>query len=214
MYTPEINTDQSSWTGLLNGNKDSLYQLYTNYYHTLFFIGLKHTPDASLVKDVIQQQFLYFWEMRNSLTAARNVRSYIIMSFLRRLNNDWVKARKTVHLEVAWNKMEEDDLFEISPEEKLIERNNTEMVSKNLAILINALPARQRELIILKFYEGLGYEDIVRKTGLTRRTIYNKIHEALTKIRNVMLDTQARSGIQSIILLMAGLFFHFLENKG
>jgi len=62
----EINTDQSSWAGLLTGDKDALYQLYTNYYHTLLFIGLKHTPDAGLVKDVIQQQFLYFWEMRSS----------------------------------------------------------------------------------------------------------------------------------------------------
>ncbi|MHA4812538.1 RNA polymerase sigma factor [Flavitalea flava] len=205
MNSLPTHTDQSNWTALLNGNKDALYQLYIQFYHTLFFIGLKHTSDADLVKDVIQQQFLYFWERRSTMMEARNVRSYIIMSFLRRLNNDWVKARKTIRLEVAWSKMEEDDFFETSPEEKLIERNNNELVSKNLAVTINALPARQRELIILKFYEGLGYEDIVRKTGLTRRTVYNKIHEALSKIRSEILDTQARSGIRSIILLIAGL---------
>ncbi|HWK05033.1 MAG TPA: sigma-70 family RNA polymerase sigma factor [Puia sp.] len=211
MNSSEINIDQSSWTGLLNGDKDALYQLYTNYYHTLLFIGLKHTPDAGLVKDVIQQQFLYFWEMRSSLRVARNVRSYIIISFLRRLTNDWVKARKTVRLEVAWSKKEEEDFFETSPEEKLIERNNTELVSKNLAGLINALPARQRELIILKFYEGMGYEDIARKTGLTRRTIYNKIHEALAKIKNEALQIPARSGIRSNFLLIAALISFFFR---
>src|SRR5882757_1911079 len=209
MNNHEINTDQSSWAGLLTGDKDALYQLYTNYYHTLLFIGLKHTPDAGLVKDVIQQQFLYFWEMRSSLRIARNVRSYIIISFLRRLTNDWVKSRKTIRLEVAWSKKEEEDFFETSAEEKLIERDNTELVSKSLAAIINALPARQRELIILKFYEGLGYEDIVLKTGLTRRTVYNKIHEALTKIKNSVLQARARSGFLSNFLLIATLISPF-----
>jgi RNA polymerase sigma-70 factor (ECF subfamily) len=209
MNSSEINIDQSNWTNLLNGDKDALYQLYTNYYHPLLFIGLKHTPDAGLVKDVIQQQFLYFWEMRSSLRVARNVRSYIIISFLRRLTNDWVKSRKTIRLEVAWSKKEEEDFFETSAEEKLIERNNTELVSKSLAAIINALPARQRELIILKFYEGLGYEDIVLKTGLTRRTVYNKIHEALTKIRNAVLQAHARSGSRSNFLLIATLISLF-----
>lgn len=209
MNSQDTNIDQSHWTGLLNGDKDALYQLYTDYYHTLLFIGLKQTPDADLVKDVIQQQFLYFWEMRSSLRAARNVRSYIIISFLRRLTNDWVKTRKIVRLEVAWSKKEEEDFFETSPEEKLIERNNTELVSQNLAVLINALPARQRELIILKFYEGLGYEEIVLRTGLTRRTIYNKIHEALSKIKNEVLQTAVRSGIRKNFLLIVAIISPF-----
>lgn len=197
MNTCEKNADQCSWTGLLNGDKNALYQLYTTYYHTLLFIGLKHTPDAGLVKDVIQQQFLYFWEMRNSLGVAKNVRSYIIISFLRRLTNDWVKSRKTVRLEVAWSKNEEAYFSETSVEEKLIERNNTELISKSLTAIVNALPARQRELIVLKFYEGLGYDDIEEKTGLTRRTIYNKIHEALIRIKNEFLQPPAKSGTTS-----------------
>jgi len=209
MNDPEINTDQTSWTALQNGNKDALYQLYTKYYHTLLFIGLKHTPDAGLVKDVIQQQFLYLWEMRANLRTARNVRSYIIISFLRRLTNDWVKSRKTVRLEVAWSRKEEEDFFETSAEEKLIEKNSADLVSKSLAAIINALPARQRELIILKYYEGLGYDDMVRKTGLTRRTVYNKIHEALGKIKNEVLQTSARSGIGGNFLLMAAFISSF-----
>ncbi|HTI08220.1 MAG TPA: sigma-70 family RNA polymerase sigma factor [Puia sp.] len=209
MNSQDTHIDQSHWMGLLSGDKHALYQLYTSYYHTLLFIGLKHTPDAGLVKDVIQQQFLYFWEMRSSLRAARNVRSYIIISFLRRLTNDWVKTRKMVRLEVAWSKKEDEDFFETSPEEKLIERNNSELVSKTLAIMINALPARQRELIILKFYEGLGYEEMVLKTGLTRRTIYNKIHEALAKIKIEVTQISARSDIRSNFLLMAALISLF-----
>lgn len=67
--------------------------------------------------------------------------------------------------------------------------------------VINALPARQRELIMLKFYEGLSYEAITQKTGLTHRTVYNKIHEALYKIKQRLVQPAVVSGIQSLVLL-------------
>jgi RNA polymerase sigma factor (sigma-70 family) len=200
MDQPAIHTDNLCWERLRHGDNNALYELYTHYYHTLLFIGLKHIPDADLVKDVIQQQFLYFWEKRHSLREARNVRSYIIISFLRRLTGDWIKARRTINLEVAWSKKEEE-YIEFPYEEQLIIKDDNEAICKNLMAVINDLPARQRELIILKFYEGLSYDEITRKTGLTHRTVYNKIHEALEKIRQRLRQSSVVSAIQTLVLL-------------
>lgn len=202
-----IHIDNLRWERLLHGDHDALYELYTHYYHTLLFIGLKHIPDADLVKDVIQQQFLYFWEKRQSLREARNVRSYIIISFLRRLTSDWIKARRIINLEVAWSKKEEE-YIEFPYEEHLIIKDGNEAICKNLMAVINGLPARQRELIILKFYEGLSYDEITQKTGLAHRTVYNKIHEALDKIRQRLTQSSVVSAIQTLILLG----FTVLEN--
>ena len=196
MNQPGDHIDNRCWTRLLNNDKEALFELYQRYYHTLLFIGLKQIHDSDLVKDVIQQQFLYFWEKRATLMMAKNVKSYIIMSFLRRLTSDWVKARKTVNLEVAWSRKEEE-VIEASCEEMLVIKDGNEAVSKNILSIINTLPARQRELIILKFYEGMDYDTIVAKTGLTYRTVYNKIHEALNKIRQGLLQTPVFSGMKS-----------------
>src|SRR5687768_16139436 len=201
-------TDNLCWERLLQGDKEALYELYTKYYHTLLFIGLKQIHDSDLVKDVIQQQFLYLWEKRNALMPAKNVRSYIIISFLRRLTSDWVKARRTVNLEVAWSKKEEEG-FETSHEENLIIKDDHEAFSKHLMAVINALPARQRELIMLKFYEGLSYDAITQKTGLTHRTVYNKIHETLYKIKQRLVQPAVVSGFQSLLLLYVASVFLF-----
>jgi RNA polymerase sigma-70 factor (ECF subfamily) len=209
MNQTALHTDNQCWERLLQGDKEALYELYTKYYHTLLFIGLRNIHDSDLVKDVIQQQFLYLWEKRQSLMPAKNVRSYIVISFLRRLTSDWLKARRTVNLEVAWSKKEEEG-FETSWEETLIIKDDNEAISKNLIALINALPARQRELIMLKFYEGLSYEDITQLTGLTHRTVYNKIHEALYKIKQGLSSQPAiLAGIQSILLLLLASTFFF-----
>lgn len=208
MIQTAAHTDNLCWERLLQGEKEALYELYTRYYHTLLFIGLKNSHDSDLVKDVIQQQFLYLWEKRNTLMAAKNVRSYLIISFLRRLTGDWVKARRTINLEVAWSKKEEEG-FETSWEETLIIKDEQEARRKHLMAVINALPARQRELILLKFYEGLSYDAITEKTGLTHRTVYNKIHEALSAIKQRLVQPAVVSGIQSLLLLYAASLLHF-----
>jgi RNA polymerase sigma factor (sigma-70 family) len=214
MNQPDIHIDNRCWSRLLEGDKEALFELYSRYYHSLLFIGLKHIHDSDLVKDVIQQQFLYFWEKRTGLLPAKNVKSYIIISFLRRLTSDWVKSRKTVSLEVAWSRKEEEEFCELSCEELLILKDGHDSICRSLAQIINSLPARQRELIQLRFYDGLGYDAIVEKTGLAHRTIYNKIHEALARIREGLSQSTSSTGVKSIIYLLIAFLQGFLLNNG
>jgi len=173
--------DDTLWKGLMKGDKEMFLSLYRKYYHSLLFIGLKEIKDASLVKDAIQQQFLYLWEKRETIQEAKNVKSYLITSFLRKLTSDWKKLERTGNLQVAWSSQSEEPLP--TPEESLIVKDGQKQLYKLLMYHINALPARQKELIMLKFYEGLTYEEIVQKTGLAHRSVYNKIHEALKKLK-------------------------------
>jgi len=176
-----MTSDETLWKGFQAGDKLMYLALYKKYYHCLLFIGLKQVRDSDLVKDVIQQQFLYLWEKRNSIGDAKNVRSYIISSFLRRLTKDWIKAGKKSHLEIAWSGSQEK--LTLTSEEILIAKNDREGLYKSLMDHVQSLPPRQKELIILRFYEGLNYDEIVQRTGLTHRTVYNKICETVKKMR-------------------------------
>ena len=90
-----MDNDNNLWQGLKQGDKEMFLALYKKYYHTLLFIGLKEVKDAHLVKDVIQQLFLYLWEKRETIQDARDVKSYLITSFLRKLTADWKKNKQS-----------------------------------------------------------------------------------------------------------------------
>lgn len=183
-----MDNDNNLWHGLKQGDKEMFLALYKKYYHTLLFIGVKEIKDAHLVKDIIQQLFLYLWEKRESIQDARDVRSYLITSFLRKLTADWKKNKQSGILEVVWNNNSEDT--QPNPEEKLIRKDEQSHLFKLLMERINELPNRQKELVILKFYEGLTYQEIVERTGLSHRTVYNKIHEGLKKLKLDIVKTQ------------------------
>ena len=176
-----MHNDDTLWRGLQAGDKAMFIELYRKYYHDLLFLGLRRIADIQLVKEVIQQQFVYLWEKRDRIREAKNVRSYLVSAFLRRLTKDWIRSGKTTNLEIAWCNLPED--FISSPEEKLIAKDDNEQLTKKLATYIQLLPTRQRELMKMKYYEGLTYDEIVLRTGLSHRTVYNKIHEAVETLR-------------------------------
>lgn len=198
-----MNNDEKLWQGLKQGDKEMLLELYKKYYHSLLFIGLKEMKDAQLVKDAIQQLFLYLWEKRETIQEARNIKSYLVTSFLRKLTTDWKKSKRAGELQVVWNNYPEDP--QPNPEDKLINKDQQEHLFKLLMNLINELPHRQKELIVLKFYEGLSYEEIVKRTGLSHRTVYNKIHEGLKKLKLDMAAGQypRNAALLSLISILA-----------
>lgn len=194
-----MNTDNALWKGLLQGDKEMFLALYKKYYHTLLFIGLNEIRDAQLVKDIIQQLFLYLWEKRKTIQEADNVKSYLVTSFLRKLSSEWKKSAKSSGLQVAWINNSKDP--QPGPEEMLINKDGHEQLTKLLMNHINNLPNRQRDLIVLRFYEGLSYDEIVLQTGLSHRTVYNKIHEALKKLKlDIAKDNHAQSASMMILL--------------
>ncbi len=198
-----MDNDKIMWKGLQQGDKEMFLALYKKYYHPLLFIGLKEIKDGQLVKDAIQQLFLYLWEKRATIEAANNVKTYLVTSFLRKLTSDWKKSGKSGSLQVVWNNYSEDP--QPNPEEKLIRKDQQNHLFKLLMNYINELPNRQRELIVLRFYEGLTYEEIVQRTGLSHRTVYNKIHEALKKLKLDMVASQPNhsAALLSLIAVLA-----------
>lgn len=194
-----MHSDEILWDGLLRGDQEMFMSLYKKYYHTLFFLGLREIKDANLVKDTIHQVFLYIWEKRNSLHSAKNVKSYLIISFLRKLSDDWKKAGRISSLQLVHSEYSEDATS--TPEEALIRKDEQQQQVRQLLDSINELPSRQRELIQLRFYEGLSIDAIVQQTGLSHRTVYNKIFEALKKMRADIVHGRRKSA--SFLLLFS-----------
>lgn len=171
--------ERQLWELLCEGDQDALQKLYITYYNPLLQYGLKYSDDHDTPKDSINSTFLYIWEKRTGLSSPNNVGSYIFKCYQRQLLKDLNKNNRTSKLtlpeELKANADIQDFQFIIEQEE-----------SKRILILKNAildLPKRQRELIKLRYYHGLSYDEIAEKTQLSKRSIYNQIHTAIKSLK-------------------------------
>ena len=177
---------------LRNGNEEALFSLMTLYYNDLFKYGLKFTADRSLTKDIIQQFILHIWANRTKFQVVENVDRYLFVAFKRFLIQEHRKnsRRNAMHVETSVD-------AEYPDEELMIIFQQNELLSKALFNAIESLPQRHKELLRLRYYEQMSFEEIAQKTSLSARTIYNNLYEALKRLRSHELLKNTRNNIFS-----------------
>ena len=166
---------------------DALFSIMTLYYNDLFRYGIRFTADVENTKDIVNQFFLHAWERREKFVAAENIKAYLLVSFKRFLINH---LRKSFPFKSVADYPEEP--MEHSYEDYIICFEENEALKKALYESIQLLPGRQKELLMLRFYDNMSYEEIAEKNSLSIRTVYNKIHLALKKLRSFELLQQIR----------------------
>ncbi|MCW3463906.1 RNA polymerase sigma factor [Chitinophaga nivalis] len=173
-----MNSNESIlWDNFRNGEADALLTIYELLYPDLLKNGLSIVADEHQVKDTINQFFLYLWDNREHLNPPQHLKAYIIVSFRRKLIYDVKQHRKMSLLTIDENWAEQ------SQEDNIIADQTYLELQLRVRKAIEKLPRRHRELIMLKYYEGLSYEEIAERTSLSMRTIYNKLHEAIKLLK-------------------------------
>jgi len=159
-----------------------LFSLMGLYYDDLFRYGIKFTADVEGTKDSLNQFFIHFWDNRDKLEKVDNLKAYLFVSFKRWLIAGLQQSKKNRLVNLTDNLS--DELTEQSYEDYLVTQIRNEELALVLKNAIRTLPERQRKLLQMRFYEHLGFEEIAERTSLSIRTIYNKLHEAIKKLRS------------------------------
>ena len=184
MLAVSFQEDAAHWKAFLTGDQSAYGQLYARYAPQLYNYGCKLYANRSLVEDCIQQLFLYLLTHRTHLSAVENVKAYLVKAFRRDLLRAAADARKQLELPV------DDSCFDIivSPETRLISDQTTLARREKVAAEINKLPPRMKEVLFLRFYENLSFEDIAAIMNIHQKSVYKMVYKAFDKLRHRLID--------------------------
>lgn len=174
--------EKSLWISFSNGNSKALFTMYELLYPDLIKSGLAICKDEGLVKDTINQFFLYLWDRREHLNQPFNLRPYIIISFRRMLFAE-LKQRGRISIGCTDEHMDAEQ----SKEDAIIQSQVELEMQLKVKKALDKLPKRQKQLIMMKYYENLSYEEISARTSLSTRTVYNQIYEAIKALKTEIL---------------------------
>jgi len=154
-------------------------RFFMTHYKALFGLGYRLCGDKELTKDLLQSFFLELWESRFQSQNIQYLEAYLKKAFHRKV----VKIlQKNTAQQVALKKQKQLSNTP-SYETLLINTQIEKKQQQQLATAINKLPEQQKEVLSLRFKEGLDYEEIAASTGKSQQTIYNQIHAAIQKLR-------------------------------
>lgn len=184
------------WQSLKKGNELAYSLLYNRYVQRLYTYGMHSYRNHDLILDCIQELFTNLWARRNNLVDAVAPSLYIYSSF-RRLIIKKIKAQKLIF---SGSMNDESLLFTTENwEQTTMDEESTGAINERLARCLQKLTPRQREAVILKFYNGLDYKCIGEIMNLRAESVYNLISKSVEALRKRLRDQLA--------LLSAIIFF-------
>lgn len=175
---------EASWLQQLQQNSEqALAMLMRHYYADLYNYAARFARDGSVIKDCIQEVFISLWQRRESAGAILSLRYYL----LRAVKNKVLKALYYNDRKAGPGQFQADYEFfhEFSIERIIIEKQVSEEKAERLKRTLALLSKRQQEVIYLKFYQHLDHGQIAELMSISRQSVYNLLHEAIQKLRNL-----------------------------
>lgn len=177
--------DRLLWQKLKSGDKNALEVIFRNEADALCKYGRKFTPDKDLIADCLQDLFVELWRTKETIGSTDNIRKYLFVSFRRRLIKDLNKENKTKSLDPDTDLKEE---ITFSVENTWIENEDTIQKSEALTSAISKLSSRQQEILYLKFYNDMDYDQITEIMHLNYQSARNLVTRALESLRKNMIS--------------------------
>lgn len=170
-------TDAEVWSAFLSGEGEAFNHIYRQYFPQLFNYAYQFTRDRELIKDQIQDLFVYLKTHRTSLGKTNSIKYYLYSSLRRSIARKISKQSEMVGLGP------EDSLdFEIavSNEDLVLEIEQQQINAERIQRGLGYLTKRQKEAVVYFYFEGFSYEQIAElmdlgKAEYARKLIYRAI---------------------------------------
>ncbi|MCK4872020.1 MAG: RNA polymerase sigma factor [Phycisphaerales bacterium] len=161
------------------GDHSAFEVLYLRYRDWVVALAYRFTGDRELALDVLQDVFVYFVKRFPGFELHGKMKSFLYPAVRHTAIAIQSKSRRMKPMTKVGDQVDVSTVFDAEAIEG----------REQLAEAVSALPARQREVLLLRFGGGLSIEEIAAAVDVPTGTVKSRLHHALASLRN---DPRAR----------------------
>lgn len=177
-----LNEQQQLVTRALAGDKEAFGEIVHQYSALMLRTACMIVGDRDIAEDTVQDALIQAWQHLPSLREASALRPWLMrivvnqcISFKRRL------ARSTAFIRQTLSEQATDLAAQVADDHKgRIERD------WDIALAIEHLPAKQRAVIVLHYYQGMTLPEMSETLQTSENTLKKRIQAALANLRRVL----------------------------
>lgn len=175
---PAAQGDREIWLAFKEGDEAAFVFIYRKYANQLFNYGTKFSSDRDLVKDCLQDFFIYLRKNREKLGDTTSIKLYLLKAFRRRVieyasqhEKEKMRSENACRFQLK---------VEISDELKYINAQLQEEQISKLNRALDRLEAKEKEAVYYFYYEGFSYKEIAELLNFShissaRRLVYRAV---------------------------------------
>ncbi|MEN8156552.1 MAG: sigma-70 family RNA polymerase sigma factor [Bacteroidota bacterium] len=186
MKKQELN-DQELVQAYIKGDQSAIEALITRHRAKVYTYILLTIKNQQLAEDLFQETFI---KVIQSLRAGKYKDNGRLLSWVIRIAHNLIidHFRKEKQMNAVSNDDSEVDLFN---SKRFSDKNIEEVIvnsqiKSEVRVLINELPADQREVVLLRHYGELSFKEIADQTGVSINTALGRMRYALINLRKMI----------------------------
>jgi RNA polymerase sigma-70 factor (ECF subfamily) len=178
-------TDVRLHERLLTGDDDALAEAYDCWGALVYSLAVRLTADHAAAEDITQDVFVRLWERPEAYDPQRGtLRTWLCMTARGRAV-DWIRRREArTRYQAAAAAQTLDDA---AVDEMVMWQTEAKAVRQ----AVQALPAMQREALLLAYYHGHTYREVASQLSIPEGTAKSRLRAAL----HSLADRLASEGI-------------------
>ena len=187
MFRPEDLSDNSLVKQFVDGNQQAIEILIARHKKRVFTYIFLIVKNHHLAEDIFQDTFI---KVIRSLKSGKYTENGKFISWVLRISHNLIidHFRKEKLLSTTSNEDTSVDLFN-SPkysEENIEDKLVYDQITSDVRLLIDELPGDQREVIIMRHYQGLSFKGISDLTDVSINTALGRMRYALINLRKLI----------------------------
>lgn len=196
-FSVNFGSDSELVSRLRSGDEIAFGKLYEKYASKIYNISRKMGLLHEDAEGVIQEVFMKIWRNRENLDSSLSFNAYIISivrSMVLKQSRKRARFLAFQHYAITYWPGNTNET-----EEYVIFSDLDELSSK----AIEELPAKQKQVFMMKNFDHLTTEEIAAKLNLSTRTVENQIYRATKSLKEKLIDMKVITpGVIGLIFLL------------
>ncbi len=170
------------------GNQESFNIIYEKYKDVAMRTAYLIVGNKADSEDIVQESFIRCYRYIHTLKNNEHFKSWFFRILTR---TAWEYSKKK-----AKEVLQEDmstyirEMVELSPSDILMEKEYSTIVMK----FVESLPIKQREIIVLYYYNDFSTKEIAAILGCFEGTVKSRLFTARRRLKQVLLNSQKVRG--------------------
>jgi len=182
---PDPRDDQELVAAINRGDADAFEALYLRHRDYALKLAMRFCGERSLALDAVQDTFIYVYKKFPGFTLTAKFTTFLYPVVKHNALSAKHKARRTQGIRGGGESSEGDALSGRADETATDPaRDYVDAPGSGVAKLAASLPDAQREVLMLRFVDGLALEEIAQMLDIPLGTVKTRIHHAVRKLRD------------------------------
>ena len=176
-----IDTDRQLLNGLRKGYEDAFVELFNRYGRMMYALAYRYLKSEEDAEDAVQSAFMKLWARRESLELNENIGSLLYTILKNHVLNEI--RHNAIVVEGNWEMSREAEEADDSFIRQMEKKNQLEL----LISAVSKLPARNRDLCLLKLMKGFTNKEIAEQLNIKVPTVKVHYNQAIRMLRKYLL---------------------------